>query len=680
MIYFIKKVMAKNIEETINSNDINELQQFLSTEKKLNYDNLVSIVQKFQKYHNGNGAYCTYYNNDDENEIRNYLINRKDKYFDDSVSDDKMHYLFSIDPIFGKSLIQNKPNYKIGKKESDHYLIWNTQYYNKEKSLHFAESILDLIFFHNIETDYKTIEIILLQKNIIENKSLYDEPFLNYIKNNSIPQNQSNLLLYSINGLVKCSNYLLFEKKIQMNNLCFLVYLYYCKNDDKEQLEKICNTIQNKITKEELLNTIKSGNYDIMDFIIENKGIPFDKDCLKILISGHSNFTNEKYDDLFKNIDFNEEHIAIIIENLNYNLIKYLHFHKKIFSKDNLKLLCKCFLEKKKSTSDIQYMKEIFNFCELDISFLLLAVRSRNIEFIEYLINYHKLRFDNQCFTEIIEIFYESENEKILDLLNNNNTIEFNSNHLEMSIRYTKINITNYLIKKNIPTNENCIINFYYRYNYYHERKNIYDYLFNDITFTQKCLEAACNNSDVETIVNILNQKSFNPNFALCVNNIVNCKCYNTGKKNKILLLFQQFGYQLSEDNIIDLCNNKVLLDDHLVKNYKPTKKFYDECKQPRNLSSACKDEYWLSILCHQPHHTEKDKKEINKIIHINKIRPNIDCLNKAKSLQWLFDIITKDMKKVVEKKEEPKEEKKVTKKVKKEVVKKVKTKDNPYA
>jgi hypothetical protein len=855
-------INVATINNVINNNDVDKMKEFIESGIKLSIQQINLIIDKHHVT-TGYYKYYSYINDDDPKKIRNYLKNLNNSFIDGIVTDSDVIKIGSKDPELMAAIIKNKESCNF---DLDSFVSIVPDYSNYCKNNIILEKMWDIIFFENVNFNYDFFENLIfttLKKSI--NIFKYDEKISNlFRRKNDFIYNQKLLLLLIINKLTKSFEYLISEKNIKMNNLCFSAYLKFyteknTKNDNKIETEtdsendtetdsetdtendtetdtdikkkpkpktkkfhKLVNENDNKtnenanldeyyekifeglqFTTKELNEAIRAQNNTIIKYLNKVKNIQLDDECFNNYLDINTCHSNEDYDDLFKNINLNIDHLEKAIVNNNHYIMTYLAIHRQIKLDRNLcELLIKEYsftenlqnediehnlkiiidiLDKNDveinplyltisinnkniglidylvNTKNIKFNKECFNLLsnifnvEYDWEKLLKlsennlifgssdlehAIRNQNIKVIKYLINEKKLKFDLDCFESLTVKFKQNINKKCndpniknnitdnnieetIELLDKNNNIQYDSSHLLIAIINTNIRFIEYLIKnKNINVNESCIIQYYANYYFYNMNEPIYNLLFDDIQFTQNCLEYACEKLDSKTVINILNQRSFIPNFKICLDKIINKKLSQCEPVNQILLTFYKFGNNLSEDDIIKLYNLGIKLDATLIKNYKPTSNFYDSCHNPTLCENACKDIYWLNKLCKSAEYsrlTQSKKAEIKKLINTYKLNPDFECISYIYKNKDLFDILTKNMtsnnnsnnfdntdgndakdaktkKKIVKKKVEKKKEiddsedeitetKTVKKKVVEKIVekKKVETKDNPY-
>jgi hypothetical protein len=234
-------------------------------------------------------------------------------------------------------------------------------------------------------------------------------------------------------------------------------------------------------------------------------------------------------------------------------------------------------------------------------------------------------------------------NISVYNFILNSNNVNFNTQHLALAIKHKKFDLIEFLInKKKIKCDESCIIYYYNNFEYYLNKKEIYDLIFENIDFTHKCLELACERLHVNAIMDILNQRSFMPNFDLYLEILLmKSDALKSDTINKILLAFSSFGNKLSEEHIIKFLNRGIYLDENLIKDYKATEKFSTACIHPEYYNAGCKDIYWLRKLCNG-NITLKILDEIKKFINKEKIYPDYECFKNAKRDIRLWLLLSK--------------------------------------
>lgn len=389
--------------------------------------------------------------------------------------------------------------------------------------------------------------------------------------------------------------------------------------------------------KKTLLILIIKKYQILFDYLLFEKNIKIDDHCYEAFINQNYKYNNEQYNKIFDGLKFTKSYYSRALQTKNLELIKYLINYKNMKIEENFyDLFVNLELLNIFTQEDLNNILSNF---DLNSEHLTIAIKNNNYEIIDYLIDIKNINLNKNGISPAIELLNLNYCKKIFSSSEN---IEFNISHLLCAIKNKKCEISSYLIKeKKINSNEHCILEYYRNKLHLKNDEELDELIFDNVNFTQLCLDYACQNTHPKGISTILNQNSFYPNFNLCIDSLL--KSPGTPNNlNQILLLFYQFGYKLTHDDIINFFNQNIKLDDKLLGDFKPDEKFYITCKYPELCSSACKDIFWLRKLCNEFRGDIKSNNlpKIKRLIKSNNLKPDYKCLENAKNSGELWDFL----------------------------------------
>lgn len=424
---------------------------------------------------------------------------------------------------------------------------------------------------------------------------LEDDIMLEIYKKHNLNSDHKNLLVSIARKKTKCVKYLVFEKNIKFDDVCFECYVdHYHGEFDDELLFKDINFSQIHLEK-----ALLAKNHHICEYLVNKKNIQFNEKC-------YNYYFDSNYHLIF-GINNNEPNYEILFANFVPN-----------------------------------------------IEHLYLALTKKNIDIACYLVKHKNLKFDDKCFELYTKHIDNVLHANIYDILFNN--FHLQSHHLSSAILNKRLNLIEYLmVEKNITCDDMCVTNYYIGGLYKMCNKHIYNLIFENTIFTSKHLELACQFRDDITAINILNQKSFILNFDAYMDVLLK-KNINTdvfvypndssvapnicASVSKIILAMCQFGFVMDEKYIILAINNNFILDEKITQNFIPSENFYEYCFFPKRIPTACKDIYWARKMC-KNYNTNKDLAELKKFVKKYNIELDYICFKNCNFNIKVMDLLS---------------------------------------
>jgi hypothetical protein len=202
--------------------------------------------------------------------------------------------------------------------------------------------------------------------------------------------------------------------------------------------------------------------------------------------------------------------------------------------------------------------------------------------------------------SECVDILISNESESLIYSLLNN---YFHPEHLDLLFKRKFFQSAYLIIQKHniIPSYSNLIA---YIKNSEPNSVDLFNKLFDNMKFTIDHLNDACHYAP-DFIESILKKKII-PNEESYLK-LITSKCFN----QKYIDLLVQYGYQLSDQDIIDATKCHIKLNDSkFTKKFIPTKEFYNACTQsfmPKYNDKMYEDTLWVDRILELMHLPEND-------------------------------------------------------------------------
>jgi hypothetical protein len=372
--------------------------------------------------------------------------------------------------------------------------------------------------------------------------------------------------IYNFNYILTniLSDYKMIEILNYKNIICPLLGHNYNKYTQDNKNEFSDENLLEYLKENDIKNTdkiflllIMSGFKECTKFLIFNKNIRMNELYFQAYVNAiydteyDDKITND-YEKIFHEFEFKSEHLKLAIISKNIPIIKYIIYNKKI------KLNEECydkFIELDIEETYDEYNKIfkdfIFNKCHLEK-----AINKKNINITKYLIENNKTKLGDDLFKMILEAFLSNDNNVnfIISLFINNET-NFDYSYLKSLVETKNKKIIEFIIKqkKIVPTND--IIELFMKYNFIDNDSIIS--LINDINiqnelFNSFHLKLAIDTKNIKFIKKIIEERKIVINDD-CIDQIIDRYDHKI-KENEILEILK----------LIDSDNKNIFNDIHL--------------------------------------------------------------------------------------------------------------------